>query len=128
MNDKKELTIQEQAFLDYLFDGDNLRHPNEAKQLAGYSADYPLDKILKNITNELIKKCDNYLAVYAPRGVIGLLNIINNPTEPGSKIKLQAITDLLDRAGVVKKEKTETVQPLTNYMFVLPQKELINKE
>lgn len=126
MSDKKELTEQEQLFLDYLFDGDVIRHPNEAKQLAGYAKDYPLSKILKNINKELVERCDNYLTLYAPKGVVGLLNIINDPNEPGTKIRLQAITDLLDRAGVVKKEKSEVMQAQPNFMFVLPSKTSID--
>lgn len=122
MAERKELSVQEDLFLEYLFDGENVRHPNEAKQMAGYAKDYPLSKILKNITEDLVKRCDNYLAMYAPQGIVGLLNVMANPTEPGAKIKLQAVQDLLNRAGVVAKEKTEVQQASQHFLFVLPEK------
>jgi len=124
MASKRDLSAQEYMFLEYLFDGDTVRHPKEAKKLAGYDDAYPLGKVLDNVSEELIKRCDKYLTAYGPKAIAGLLSIINDPTEPGAKIKLQAITDLLDRAGIVKKEKTETQQAAQNFLFVLPSKEL----
>lgn len=122
MTEKKELSPREQLFLDYLFDGEEVRHPEEAKRIAGYPKDYPVMKIIKDINKELLERCDNYLALYAPNGVMGLIQLLNEPETPGSKLKLQTIIELLDRAGVVKKEKTEVAQQAPNFVFVLPSK------
>jgi len=121
----RELTPQEDLFLEYLFDGDKIRHPNEAKLMAGYAKDYPLTKIMKRVNSELITRCDNALTMYAPKAIMGLLSIIQEPTEPGAKIKLSAIQDFLNRAGVVAKDKTEVTQAAQNFLFVLPAKETI---
>lgn len=118
----KELEIKEQLFLDFLFDGDKVRHPDEAKVMAGYPSDYPAMKIVKAVSKELLERCDTYLALYAPQGVIGLIQLLSEPETPGSKLKLQVIIEMLDRAGVVKKEKTEVQQQAPNFMFVLPSK------
>lgn len=120
--EKKELSTQEMLFLDCLFDGSDVRHPDIAKQMAGYPKDYPVVKIIKSVNKELIERCDNFLALYAPNGVIGLIQLLNEPETPGSKLKLQTIIELLDRAGVVKKEKSEVAQASQNFMFVLPSK------
>lgn len=122
MTDKKELTRQEQLFLDYLFDGQDIRHPEEAKIMAGYDKTYPLNKIIKNIHQTMLDSFDQALAMYVPEAIMGLVSIMRDPTEPGAKIKLQAIQDLLDRGGIVKKEKTEVQQQPQNFMFVLPPK------
>lgn len=128
MSDKNELSLQEQLFLDHLFDGATVKHPDEAKQLAGYPKDYPVTKIIKKINQELIERCDNYLTLYAPQGILGLLQIINDPNEPGTKIRLQAIQDLLNRAGIVNKEKKEIAQTQQSFLFVLPPKDTITNE
>ncbi len=118
----KELDSKEQLFLDYLFDGEDVRNPEEAKLLAGYPKNYPVMKLVKATSKALLERCDDYLAMYAPNGVIGLIQLMNEPETPGSKLKLQVIIELLDRAGVVKKEKTEVQQQAPNFMFVLPSK------
>lgn len=105
-DDKQELSTQEKLFLDYLFDGTNMRNPEEAKLLAGYDRNYPIAKLVKNIKAELVERCDGYLAMYTPSGVAGLMSIILDPLgDPGNKLKLQAIIELLDRGGVTKKKK-----------------------
>lgn len=124
----KELTDQEKLFLDLLFDPSGMKHPNEAKQLAGYPKEYPVLKLVRNISKELIQRCDDYLAMYAPQGLAGLMEIMLEPNNPGSKIKLQAVVELLDRAGVVKKEKTEVSQATPSYVFMLPAKQSIDEK
>ena len=118
----KDLTEKEQAFLDFLFDGEEIRSPIEAKRLAGYPADYPVTKIVNNVQKQLLERCDNYLALHAPNGVVGLIQLLNEPETPGMKLKLQTIIEILDRAGVVKKEKVEVAQQAPSFMFILPQK------
>lgn len=123
MTQQKELTPQEQLFLDALFDGAVLRHPTDAKRIAGYPEEYPVLKIVAQVSEQLLKNYDNALLMAAGKAVLGLVDIMDNPNEPGAKIKLQAIAEILDRAGVVKKDKTEVAQPTKNFMFVLPPKE-----
>jgi hypothetical protein len=125
--DKPSLSQQEQLFIDYLFDGQQMRHPDEAKQLAGYPANYPVLKLVKKVKDELIGKYDDYLALYAPKGLAALMEVLTNPENPGSKIRLQAATELLDRAGVTKKDKTEQTQIQPNYIFYLPNKTAIEE-
>lgn len=125
MVEQKELTKQELLFMECLFDGQEMRNPDLAKKMAGYDSSYPVLKIVRRISKELVQKCDDYLALYAPQGLRGLFDVINNPTEPGSKVKLQAIIELLNRAGVVAKDKTEINQAAPNYIFYLPNKQEI---
>lgn len=124
---KTDISVQEQLFLDCLFDGTGVRSPEEAKLMAGYERSYPVAKIIKNIKNELIDRCDGYLAMYAPQGVLSLMEIALDPLgNPGNKLRLQAIIELLDRGGVTKKEKVEQTDKVQNFMFILPEKNQIN--
>lgn len=121
-SEKNPLNQQEQLFMEYLFDGNQMRHPDEAKQLAGYPSNYPVLKIVKKIKEELIDKYDDYLTLYAPKGLAALMDVLSNPEVPGSKLRLQAATELLDRAGVVAKDKKEQTTNQPNYIFMLPNK------
>lgn len=116
------LSKQDQTFLDLIFDGSQMRNPEEAKLLAGFDKSYPVLSIVKRVRDELLKKYDDYLTLYAPKGLAGLMDVLDNPETPGSKVKLQAVVELLDRSGVTKKDKAEqaTIQP--NYIFYLPNK------
>jgi len=122
-----ELSISERAFLDHLFSPEGLRHPEVAKEMAGYDKNYSVTSLINKIRKEFISRCDDYLTMYSPQGIAGLLDIINNPMEPGAKVKLQAIVELLDRGGVTKKDKTEEQQSVQNFMFVLPAKQPIEE-
>jgi hypothetical protein len=123
----QEQTTQEALFLDYLFDGNTIRHPNEAKVLAGYAPDYPWLKIVEKAKEKLIEKYDAYLAFMASRGMMGLVDVMDNPHVPGSAVKLKAIIEILDRGGVTKKDSKEALTASPNYVFVLPAKNQINE-
>lgn len=122
MTDKQELDSRECIFLDYLFDGEGMRHPNEAKILAGYPANYPILKIMKAVQQELIERMDSTATMYTPQAFMGLVELMNEPETPGNKLKLQVLLEILDRGGVVKKEKTEVAIQAPNFVFVLPSK------
>jgi hypothetical protein len=122
MSEKVNLTQQEQMFIDLLFDGQQMRHPDEAKQMAGYPANYPVLSIIKKVKDELINKYNDYLALYAPKGLAALMDVLANSETPGAKVKLAAAMELLDRAGVNKKQNNEQITQQPNFIFYLPNK------
>lgn len=126
MTNNKELSQQQQVFIDALFDGTSFRNPLDAKRLAGYADDYPVVKIVAEVSEQLIRNYDNALLLAAGKAVLGLVEVMDNPLEPGNKIRLQAIAEILDRAGVVKKDKTEVAPVQQHFMFVLPAKDKTN--
>lgn len=127
MTEKSTLTPQEQLFIDLLFDGQQMRNPDEAKQMAGYPANYPVLSIVKKVKDELINKYNDYLALYAPKGLAGLMDVLDNPETPGSKVKLAAVIELLDRSGVNKKQNNEQISQQPNYVFMLPVKVAVDE-
>lgn len=127
MAEKQELSPQEQLFLDCLFDGNVIRHPDEAKVMAGYPQDYPWLKIISKCNDALIAKNNDYLTYASTRGVVSLVELLENFQTPGAAIKLKALIELLDRGGVVKKERVETTQNTPNYVFLLPPKQEIKE-
>lgn len=117
----KQLTEQQQKFLDVLFDeaGGNLR---KALRLAGYSEGYSSTQIAKVLKEEIIEATQMYLALNAPKAAAAMVNAIDDPTELGLKEKMNAAKDLMDRAGLVKTEKVQ-VESSTGGVMLLPAKE-----
>jgi hypothetical protein len=122
MTEKQEITPQLQLFLDALFDGNTIRHPDEAKVMAGYPADYPWLKIIERCREALIEKYDHYLTFMSAKGMMGLIDVMENPQTPGSAVKLKAVIELLNRGGVTAKQSKEVAGDAANYVFVLPSK------
>lgn len=117
----KQLTEQQQKFIDVLFDeaGGNLR---KAMRLAGYSESYMPSQLAKVLKEEIIEATQLYLALHAPKAAAAMVGAIDDPTELGLKEKMSAAKDLMDRAGLVKTEKVQ-VESSTGGVMLLPAKE-----
>lgn len=117
----KQLTEQQQKFLDVLFDeaGGNLK---KAMRLAGYSEGYTTSQIAKVLKEEIIEATHLYMALNAPKAAAAMVGAIDDPTELGLKEKMNAAKDLMDRAGLVKTEKVQVESNLGGVML-LPAKE-----
>ena len=121
----KTLTDKQQKFLDCLIstNGD----PKQAAVLAGYSngSHYQVIAALKD---EIIDLATNVLANSAPEAAFKLVEIMNtNRPIPQIGNKLQAAQAILDRVGVVKKERLDVNHNVDGGVFILPAK-AIEKE
>jgi hypothetical protein len=120
MKEKRQLTEQQQKFLDVLFKeagGDPLR----AKKLAGYADAVSTPNVLRSLKEEVLDLTQLYLALNAPKAAFAIISGIDDPTELGIKEKLNAAKDLLDRVGVVKTEKVQ-VEAGPGLMILPPKK------
>ena len=115
----RELTEKQKAFLDVLFSDEAKGDVVKAKVLAGYSPDYSTTQLVASLRNEIIEATNQFLARVAPKAVMSIAGVLDNPTELGLSYKIAAAKDLLDRAGVVKTERIE----VSNGLFILPPKE-----
>ena len=116
---KKVLTDQQEAFLEHLF-GDAKGNATKAKLAAGYSPSTACSLIIKSVEDELLERTKRFLVENGPKAVFALVDVMDNPTDLGSKIRLAATKDLLDRIGIAKTEKVE----ISNAgAFILPPKE-----
>ena len=117
----KTLTDKQQKFLDCLIatNGD----PKQAAELAGYSngSHYQVIAALKD---EIIDLATNVLANSAPEAAFKLVEIMNT-NRPIAQIgnKLQAAQAILDRVGVVKKERLDITHSAGGGIFILPAKD-----
>ena len=126
----KELTKKQEKFLDCLIvtNGDL----KQAAELAGYSngSHYQVVKALKN---EIIDFATDVLANSAPEAAFKLVEIMNtNRPMPQIANKLQAAQAILDRVGVVKKERLDITHSAGGGVYILPakntEKEVIEHE
>ena len=115
----KTLTKKQQTFLDCLIttNGD----PRQAAELAGDSVNHY--QVIGALKNEIIDLATNVLANSAPEAAFKLVEIMNtNKPMPQIQNKLQAAQAILDRVGVVKKERLDINHNVSGGVFILPEK------
>jgi|TARA_Y100001938_G_C8046086_1_gene408992 hypothetical protein len=115
----KTLTDKQQKFLDYLVETNG--NPKKAAELAGYSGNHY--QVVKSLKNEIIDLATDVLANSAPEAAFKLVDIMNTDAPiPQIGNKLQAAQAILDRVGVVKKERVEVDHKTNGGVFILPAK------
>lgn len=103
---KTSLTEKESLFLDALFNDANGNF-RAAMDSAGYSkAEYPA-RIIKRLKEEIIERAEYVLAANAPKAVLSMVNVIDDPSALGNRERLAASKEVLDRVGLVRTEKIE---------------------
>ena len=116
----KTLTDKQQKFLDCLIvtSGDL----KQAAALAGYS-DGNHYQVVKALKDEIIDFATDVLAHSAPEAAFKLVEIMKtNKPMPQIQNKLQAAQAILDRVGVVKKERLDVNHNVGGGVFILPAK------
>ena len=61
------------------------------------------------------------MALNAPKAAFGITDALDDPSAMGAKNAIAAVKEVLDRPGLVKKEKVE-VETNGGGMFILPPK------
>jgi hypothetical protein len=117
----KPVTERQQLLIDHLL-GAAKGDVRTAMTMAGYSEYTTTHEALNPIADEIIKQTQMYIATNAPKAAIGMVGVITDPSMLGAKNVIAASKELLDRAGLVKKEKIEITAP-EGAMFILPPKQ-----
>ena len=117
----KELTDQQKAFINVLF-GEAQGNPKKAGELAGYApSSYP--KVIKALKDEIIERAEYSLALHSAKAVKGLVDALDEDGKtPGVNIRMEAAKQILDRVGLVKKEKIDINAQVAHGIFILPAK------
>lgn len=115
---RKELTEKQAAFLDAL-----LEHRGsvpaacdacEISQVYGYT-------LVKTLREEIIERAEEVLALQATRAAFRLQDGMENELGMGANNVIEAAKQILDRVGIVKKDKLEISGP-TGGIFLFPEK------
>ena len=118
----KELTIQQKTFINVLF-GEAQGNPKKAGELAGYSpSSYP--KVIKALKDEIVAQAEYSLALHSAKAVRGLVDALDEDgMPPAANIRMEAAKQILDRVGLVKKEKIDINAQVAHGIFILPPKD-----
>ena len=121
----RELNTQQKTFIDFLF-GEANGNPKKAGELAGYS-EHSYPKVIKSLKDEIIERAEYSLALHSAKAVKGLINALDEDgTAPGANIRMEAAKQILDRVGLVKREKVDINAQVAHGIFILPPKDGIN--
>ena len=113
-----KLTEQQEAFLNALF-GEAAGNFRAAMDMAGYSKhEYPA-RLIRNLKDEIIDRAEHMLAANAPKAVLSMTGVLDDPSALGTREKLAASEEILDRVGLVKTEKVE-VKADKSAVLILP--------
>ena len=121
----KNLTANQQKFLEVLFD-EAMGDVVVAKKLAGYSENTPTRLIVEALKDEIAEASRTHFARLAPKAIMAMGNVLDDPTQLGVRDRMTAAKDLLDRAGLGKVEKVD-VTSSSGGIFYLPPKEGSNE-
>ena len=118
----KELSSQQKDFINLLF-GKAEGNPKKAGELVGYApSSYP--KVIKALKDEIIERAEYSLALHSAKAVKGLVDALDEDGKtPGVNIRMEAAKQILDRVGLVKKEKIDINAQVAHGIFILPAKE-----
>ena len=113
------MTPKQKIFINALF-GEAQGNYRAAMDIAEYSKNTSINDVLKGCEEELISSSKNFLAANAPKAAMANVGVIDDPVEMGTRDKLAAAKDVLDRIGVSKTDKVEVKSP--QGIFILPRK------
>lgn len=123
---------KQQRFIEFLFmdeeEGGAAGNPQKAKVLAGYHPSYSVRDLMRSkvIQEGVEKAMKDFFTQTAPESAMSILSVLRDPTQMGSKDRIAAAKELLDRGGFVKTEKMEVSG--SGGLFILPPKEAEDDE
>lgn len=122
----KEYTEKQLAFLEAMA-GEGLGNVKKSMAMAGYAPTTHQKELINPLQDELIALANIVLATNSVKAAFGLTGVLDDPTALGAKNAVTAATQILDRVGIVKKEKVE-VSSESGGLFILPPKKSADDE
>jgi|TARA_R110000787_G_scaffold112990_1_gene221964 hypothetical protein len=120
---KVSLTEKENTFLDALFNKESNGDYRTAMNIAGYSKnEYPA-RIMRRLKDDIIERAEMALAANAPKAVLSMTGILDDPSALGNREKLASAKEILDRVGLVRTEKVEHKGVASAVVLLPPLKE-----
>jgi hypothetical protein len=121
---RKELTELQAKFLEVLFDDDVKGDIRKAMNKSGYTPGADKSKLINSMRDHIVEAAETYLAMNSPKAAVALTDSMDDPTSLGIKEKLTAAKEILDRAGIVKKDGLTGIgDAAAGVIFIIPQKD-----
>ena len=124
---KTRLTEMQEKFLTALLSEECNGNARAAMTIAGYSPKYSQTELMRVLRDEIIDRCTTHLALNMPNAVHKLVGMLDTEMAPTDKDKLLVIREVLDRGGLIKKDKVEHSGSEANPIFIVPAKRPIKE-
>lgn len=121
LNPERNYSDKQLAFLEAM-SGEAKGNVNQAIKLAGYGDGVSSRDVVPYLQDELIAIAEYILAYNGPKAAFGMVGVLDDPTALGAKNSVAAAKEVLDRIGIVKKEKLEVSSEDGKGIFILPAK------
>tara|TARA_R110002153_G_scaffold39677_2_gene114129 strand:+ start:397 stop:786 length:390 start_codon:yes stop_codon:yes gene_type:complete len=121
MSEEQTLTDKQELFLEALM-GEAKGNLRAAMRIAGYSDTTKLGVVVGPLRDQIVDRASMLLALNAPKAAFGMIDVLDDPNTLGARNSISAAREILDRTGLVKKEKIE-VTGATGGIFILPPKQ-----
>lgn len=121
LNPERNYSDKQLAFLEAMA-GEARGNIGAAIRAAGYGSGVAARDVVPYLQDELIAIAEHILAYNAPKAAFGMVGVIDDPTALGAKNSVAAAKEILDRVGIVKKEKLEVSSEDGSGIFILPPK------
>ena len=117
----KQLTELQEKFLDALF-GEAKGSYAKAMRIAGYAPSTKSHVLVQSLRTEIVERAELEMAANAPKAVMSMVGVLDDPTAIGNREILSASQQLLDRVGLSKVEKLNVSSDKPIGLFILPEK------
>lgn len=114
----KVLSAEHQAFIDALFETKG--NVAQAAVKAGYADTYGYT-LVKLLRENIMEAAENIMALHSPRAVFTLVDGMAGELPLGANNQIESAKQILDRVGLVKKEKVE-LSGNVGGIFLFPEK------
>jgi uncharacterized membrane protein len=91
-------------------------------KIAGYSEATNPHHIINSVRKHIIERAELEMAVNAPKAVLSMVGVIDDPSAIGNRERLAASQQILDRVGLSKVEKLNVTSDKPMGVFILPAK------
>lgn len=117
-----KLTDLEGLFLDNLFSDEYLDDAPAAAIAAGYSENTSSSQLKYKLTEHIVERTERYLANQGLKSAKNLVSIQDKPAQAGAANIINSANSVLDRIGIVKKQKMELETNQQTAILILPSK------
>ena len=116
------LTTKQRLFLDALISEEATGDLRMAMRIAGYSDNTKVAHTAKERREEIREATETLPVMYAPKAAHSLTSVLENPDTFNARHLISTAKEILDRTGLVKKERVE-VTTNSGGIFILPPKQ-----
>ena len=121
MEHDRKLTDKQQTFLNALA-GAAKGDIRQAMKLAGYADTTSVTDVINTLTDEIIEIGKKMLAANSVKAAVKMVGVLDDPSALGNDRLITAAKEILDRAGLIKKEQQTEIIKADN-VYILPPKD-----